>query len=248
MYRLTSIFLALYFCSPSNAQDAQPHHNYFILEKIAATQFKDLGLVPGVYLTEHSSVDHDPKDLVLKDHWVNIFEPGKDVDVAISSGSISNTNKEVWARYQDRNYLLVAQTGNPQIVLQAVPRLIVPAKGGFFVFNNKFQPYFFSNEIKQVKGSFSYQPSNLPRVVSSDGKIDARHYTLTQDGLGLIYYTQDKEVCIFRIDGTITKIDFKDSADITLAPGGIYTTNSEGTNSAVDFTEFTKEGDLLAKP
>lgn len=245
------IFLLILFVSSiALSQEIRTSRDYFTLEKKAAEGYAKFGLVAGVYLNQNGLGERqDLNNLVHGSVWKNTYIAGADITIGLAPGTIPNTDREVWALYRGHSYLLVSQNSAPQIVLQAVPRLIVPAKGGIFAFNKKFQPSFNSNQIKAVVSDTNTLPynakSDAPEIFrDKDEKISSDHHNLTGDNLGLIYFTSNKKIALYRDDGKYQTLDISPESEVAITREGIYTGKTDGKKKHVQFTALNTDGTI----
>ncbi|OQW50608.1 MAG: hypothetical protein A4S09_02100 [Proteobacteria bacterium SG_bin7] len=250
--RFQIFFLISFFSTISFSQEIRTSRDYFILEKKAAEGYSKFGLIPGVYLNQNGLGERqDLNNLVHGSVWKNMYTAGADITIGLAPGTIPETEKEVWALYRGHSYLLVSQAVVPQIVLQAVPRLIFPAKGGFFAINKKFQPSFNSNEVKVVVADISTLPYNAKSEAAEifrdkDEKINSDHYNLTSDNLGFIYLTSDKKIALYRNDGKYQILEISVEEDVAITREGVYTSKTDllSRKKHIQFTSLKPDGSV----
>lgn len=246
------LFLFSFFPSFTFSQEIRTSKDYFILDKKAAENYTKFGLVPGVYLNQNGLGERqDLNNLVHGSVWKNLHERGANITIGLAPGIIPNTEREVWALYKGHSYLLVSQDSEPQIVSQAIPWLLVPAKGGFFALNKTFQLNFINNEIKAVVkdiGSLPYRKkSDSPEMAhDKDDNINPDHYSLTTDSLGLLYLTSDKKIALFRHDGKHRILEILIEEQLAITREGVFTsrTDEKSKRKQIQFTALKPDGTI----
>ncbi len=253
MSKIFQVFLlSFFFSSVTFSQEVRTSKDYFILEKKAAESYAKFGLVPGVYLNKNGLGERqDLNNLVLGSVWKNVYVKGADITIGLAPGTVPNTEKEVWALYRGNSYLLVSQNSEPQIVSQAVPWIIVPAKGGFFTVNKTFRPNFITNEVKAVVKDINTLPYRKKSDAAEmfhdkDDNINADHYALTSDNLGLLYLTSDKKIALYRHDGKHQILEIPSAGDLAITREGVFTgrTDEKSSKKQIQFTALKPDGSI----